>query len=289
MARILILEGNTPTLLEARTARGELWTAEAYGEALRFYEPGLEIVVGRPYFPDYDPELPLDEVDAMVVTGSGVSWSAAEEKARPFWQAYERCFAAGKPALGSCWGVQTAAVALGGDSAAGPNGVEAGVARAVCLTEAGLAHPLHAGRPARFDVLCMHRDDVTRLPEGAVVTATNAHTAVQGMVYEAGGVRFWGVQYHPEITLGDVAFYHTRSVAAFAEEEPGRAVIAADYDRIAKDPAGTADLQARYGIGAELLDFATHAVELGNWLEHCVLGRAPVTARMAGTSMETAR
>ena len=267
MTRILIAEGNTPELLEGRTHLGQPWTAEAYGAALARFAPGIEITVTRPYFDGWDLDaLDLAQFDGLAVTGSGVAWSGADERARPFWQLYEKTFASGTPAIGCCWGLQTAAVVLGGETTAGPNGVEAGFARDVTLTEAGRSHPFHANRPARFDVLCMHRDDVTRLPDGAVVTATNAHTAVQGMVYDQAGVRFWGVQYHPEITLADVAYYFRRSEGGFAGLDISLQDAAPDLEAILADPAGNSELCSRYRIQDAILDPARHGAELENWL-----------------------
>ncbi|MEL6476781.1 MAG: type 1 glutamine amidotransferase [Pseudomonadota bacterium] len=276
MPRILIAEGNTPELLQGRTEAGLPWTAEAYGAALAVFDPEVEVTVTRPYFDGWDLDaLDMAGFDGLAVTGSGVSWSGADARARPFWALYEKAFAASVPALGCCWGMQTAAVVLGGDTAAGPNGVEAGFARGVTLTEAGAAHPLHAGRARVFDVLCMHRDDVTRLPEGAVVTASNAHTEVQGMVYEQGGTRFWGLQYHPEITLHDVAWYFQRSEGAFAPLKISLAAAAAELTRIAEAPAADPALSARYGIDATITDRQRHGVELGNWLRMAVAAPQP--------------
>lgn len=271
MTKVLILEGNTPELLQPREAMGIPWTAEAYGAALRVFAPALEIDIVRPYFPDFDPDaVEIDGIDGMAVTGSGVSWNGADAWARPFWRLYERAFAAGKPVLGCCWGLHLGAVVLGGDTAAGPNGVEAGFARDVELTEAGKAHPLHAGRSGTFDVAAMHRDDVTRLPDSAVITASNAHTQVQGMVYEQGATRFWGVQYHPELTLADIAYFFTRPSTADPGELARRAEAAADFRRILDDPAASGDLRARHGIDDAILNFEIHAVELRNWLTHCL-------------------
>lgn len=262
MARVLVLEGNTPELCAARSADGLLWAGDAFGAALRVFAPDLEVEIARPYFGDHDPEaMDFGAVDGVVCTGSAVDWSADDERARPFWQAFERAFAADIPVLGCCWGLQLAAVVLGGRVGAGPNGVEAGIARDVQLTEAGRAHRLHHGRPERFDVLCMHRDDVVEPPLGAVVTARNDHTGVQGMVHEQAG--FWGLQYHPEITLSDVAFYFERPGPAFPGSRPADP---AQLRQIAADPEGTADLRAALGIGDGLTDPHLHGRELSNWL-----------------------
>lgn len=255
MPHILIVEGNPKAGADAsREATGRA-SAEGYAEALAACRDGLTFGFDRPYFPEGSTEAPED-YDAMVVTGSGVEWSAADERARPFWRLYERAFAAGKPVLGSCWGMQNAAVVLGGETKAGPNGVEAGVARAITPTD----HPFHAGRAGPFDALCMHRDDVTRPPEGALVTASNAHTGVQAMVYERGGADFWGVQFHPEVTLADVAFWISRGAGPFADRD--RADTIAAFRAAEGDP----EAAEAAGLGPDILDRATHLTELRNWL-----------------------
>ncbi|MEM0943440.1 MAG: type 1 glutamine amidotransferase [Pseudomonadota bacterium] len=272
MTRILIAEGNTPELCARRDAARLPNAAEGYGLALQHFAPDLEIAITRPYFDGWRlEEVDLAGIDGFVVTGSGVAWSGADARARPFWELYGRVFEAGIPALGSCWGLQTAAVALGGDTEAGPNGMEQGFARGVTLTEAGAQHPMHRGRGQRFDVLAMHRDDVTRVPTGAVVTASNAHTAVQGMVYEAGDTQFWGVQYHPEINLTDVAYYFSRDQGTFAGHAVSLDEASRDLHAVVADPAGETALRHRYAIGDELLDHDVHGLELKNWLAHKVL------------------
>ncbi len=65
---------------------------------------------------------PLEDFDAYVLTGSGVSWNAMDERALPFLRRIEPMLASGKPVLGACWGLQIAAVALGGKVGSKPEG-----------------------------------------------------------------------------------------------------------------------------------------------------------------------
>jgi len=46
---------------------------------------------------------------------------------------------------------------------------------------------------------------VTRLPQGAIITAWNTMSEVQAAEIRLGGGVFWGVQYHPNIGLRDIA------------------------------------------------------------------------------------
>jgi GMP synthase (glutamine-hydrolysing) len=195
----------------------------------------------------------------MALTGSGVAFAADAREARPCRAAVERAFAAGVPVLGSCWGLQVLAVVLGGAVGASEAGFEVPVARAIGLTPAGLDHPLHARRPLVFDAPAIHRDEVRRVPLGALVTATNEHSAVQAMVYEQGGVRFWGVQYHPEHGPEEALRYLRRADAGALSEgadlAPGAASVLAR------------DAQAAGGERTAMLtDPAVRGAELAAWL-----------------------
>lgn len=264
MPKVLVVEGNPPELaLDRKKAIGAT-TAEDYAAALREAAPSLAIEIAQPMFSDHDPDaIDFAAFDGMAVTGSGVSWSAEDERARPYWEMYERAFNAGKPVFGCCWGMQNAAVVLGGETKAGPNGVEAGFARDIRPTD----HPMHAGRRASFDVICMHRDDVTRAPDGAVVTATNDHTGVQAFAYDQGAVSFWGVQYHPEATVRDVGYWFARTGGDDRKQlKAGREIA-----RIAEDPVLHANAAAKHRVGVDILDRAYHLTEIRNWLDAKVL------------------
>lgn len=116
-----------------------------------------------------------------------------------------RAFAAGVPQFGSCWAIQIAAVAAGGRVAANPRGREMGLARKIALTSEGARHPMYVGKPPVFDAFICHLDEVVELPENSTLLAGNSFTQVQGLeVRHLEGV-FWGVQYHPEYNLAEMA------------------------------------------------------------------------------------
>ena len=273
MTAILVVDGNTPEVSEATVKIGAGPAAETYAAALAHLAPGLDTRITRPSWPDFDPgAVALDGLDGVALTGSGVSWSADAPEARSHRRLLERAFAAGLPVIGSCWGLHVAAVVLGGRVRHSPNGLELGVARHVRLTAAGAAHPLHAGRDPVFDAVCIHRDEVAEPPAGARVTAENEHTGVQAMVYETNGARFWGVQYHPELTLANAALYIARggeNVLLDPTKFESRAVLAkviADFQAISADPMTHAALLWRYGVRPEVVTFERRTVELANWL-----------------------
>ena len=250
MTTVLIVESNPPAYAQE---------AFLFQTALAWIEPGTEMRLACPHETLLTPEM-LDGADGVIFTGSSVDWGVDTPEAAPIWAAMEMVFAGGLPTYGSCNGMQLAACVLGGATSASPNGRERGLARGVTLTEAGLAHPFLAGRRQGYGVPCIHSHEVTALPEGAVLLAGNAHSPVQGFVYEKNGVSFWGVQYHPEVPPA-----HMAEVLIRAGETD--AAMIADLE-VAETDTGAA---IRLGAAPEDLVPATRLTELRNWVTHiCV-------------------
>jgi len=182
-----------------------------------------------------------------------------------------RVFEAGIPSFGSCAGLQIAAVAAGGATGPRTAGTEAAFARNITMTEAGQDHPLLQGRPPVWTAPAMHSSVVTRLPEGAVVLARNAATPIEAVEIRHGNGVFWGVQYHPEITLAEIAASLRRQASELVQE--GLAVDKAaleDHARkieaLAQDPCRS-DLAWQLGLDQEVTDAARRTLELRNFLK----------------------
>src|SRR5215467_2898745 len=184
-------------------------------------------------------------------------------------------FAAGVPVWGSCWGLQLAVVALGGSVRRNPRGRELPIARAITVTDTGRAHPLLASRPAVFDALCSHLDEIETLPSNSQVLAANELSPIQAIATKTpcGGC-FLGTQYHPEHTLAvSAALIEMRAVElveeGFGTERSEIVAIAADYRALAAEPTRR-DLIWRYGIASEIMDPIRRTIEIGNWLRTVV-------------------
>ena len=182
----------------------------------------------------------------------------------------QELMAAGAACWGSCWGIQLASLVAGGEVAANPKGREWGIARDIRLTDAAHAAPMHVGKPERFDAFIMHLDEVTRLPDGTPLLATNDFSHVQAAIVESNGGAFWATQYHPEYNLHEMG----RLIAARAKplvregifpDEEAVAVYAAKMKELAADP-GSAELRADLNVGDDIIDPAIRQVELRNWL-----------------------
>ncbi|MDP6573412.1 MAG: type 1 glutamine amidotransferase [Rhodospirillales bacterium] len=144
----------------------------------------------------------LDGYDALIVMGGPMDtweedahpWLVPEKKAIGRW--VEKI---GKPFLGVCLGHQLLADSVGGGVArmAEP---EVGICD-VALTEEGRADPLFRGLGPILGCLQWHGAEVSPLPAGAVVLASNPACAVQALRV---GAAAYGLQFHGEITAETV-------------------------------------------------------------------------------------
>jgi GMP synthase (glutamine-hydrolysing) len=217
--RFLVAESETPEQRERRRASVGRSSGETYLDTLRALAPDAACDLVRPA--EEGAEAPdqaaLAAYDAVFLTGSPLHVYQDTPGVRRQLAFMRDVFASGTPSFGSCAGLQVAAAAAGGAVRENRRGHEAAFARRIVPTRAGRDHPLLAGRPAAWDAPAIHTDEVERLPEGAVLLAGNGVSAVQAAEIRHGGGVFWGVQYHPELTLGEIA-----AALAAPGRRPGR-------------------------------------------------------------------
>jgi GMP synthase (glutamine-hydrolysing) len=272
MPNILIAEG-TPAVWQAeRAGFGIPSNFSLFAAAVQLHHPGIRCT--RLNIADGE-ALPfgvtLSDFDGVMFPGSPLHVYDPEPAVARQIDFARAAFAAGLPVWGSCWGLQLATVALGGSVRRNPRGRELPIARAITLTEAGRSHPLLASRPAVFDALCSHLDEIETLPPNSQVLAANELSAIQAMATETPWRgSFIGTQYHPEHTLAVSAALIEMRAAELVEEgfgaKPSEIVaIAADYRALAKEPTRR-DLISRYGIASEIMDPVRRTTEIGNWL-----------------------
>jgi len=229
-------------------------------------DPGAEALPGG---------LDWGQIDAVAWTGSALSLTAMTPEVTRQLDLSRAVFDTGRPYFGSCWALQVAAVVAGGTVEANPRGREVGVARKIALTESGRTHPLYRGRPSVFDAVAIHTDEITRPPPGCVMLSGNAMSPIQAAEIRHGNGVFWGIQYHPEFDLHEIArlvTLHTDALIAaglFADPE-AVSRFTAEADALAVDPARR-DLAWRLGVDRDILDPSTRLTEVRNWIEHQVL------------------
>jgi GMP synthase-like glutamine amidotransferase len=151
---------------------------------------------------------PSVEGDALLVLGGPMS--AYADDTSP-WLPEVRALLAtavedGVPTLGICLGAQLLTVALGGEVTVGaPAGPEIGPG-VVQVTEFDSLLPR-----GPLPVVQWHHDAISRLPDGAVHLASSASYPHQA--FRMGDVA-WGLQFHPETTVEQVAGWAHEETAA---------------------------------------------------------------------------
>ncbi|WP_315713669.1 MULTISPECIES: type 1 glutamine amidotransferase [unclassified Bradyrhizobium] len=276
MLRLLVLEGNS---LDGRRRWAEVAGAtpsESYAAVLRALAPDAAIDIATPADADARLPQPIEAYQGIVITGSALNIYQREPESLRQIELVRAIFAQGVPMFGSCWGLQLASVAAGGEVSLNPAGREVGFARKIALTEAGRDHPMHAARGAVFDAPAIHSDIVTRLPPDATVTARNAMSEVQAAEIRSGRGRFWGVQYHPEFSLQDVAWVLRRIGQPLVEE--GFFAAPAELERYAADLAilhhdrARRDILWRLGLDQDVANDGMRQTEISNWIASLARG-----------------
>ncbi len=186
-----------------------------------------------------------------------------------------KIYEAGVPQYGSCWGIQMAAVAAGGEVKKNPKGREWNFAPEIRRTEEGKRSLLLKGKPDVYQGFVMHLDEVTRLPSGGKLLATGDHTRVQAIEVKHGKGAFWATQYHPEYNLYEMA----RLIAARAEplikegffetEEQVKALVA-KMKALHENPGDEA-LRKEIGADDTLISDEIRQQELRNWIDYLVV------------------
>ena len=284
--RLLFVDGNTRAQRESHASGYGAQPAEAYAAEIAAIEPGVVTDICLPA--DEGANLPdgagLQSYDGVFLTGSALHIYQIEPAVTRQIELMRAIYASGTPCFGSCWGIQMGAVAAGGTVTSNPKGREVGFARRITPSEAGRNHPLLAGRPAAFDAPAIHLDTVVQPPHGTTILASNAYSQVQAAEIRHDGGVFWGVQYHPEFPLRQVASILGRMVPVLIEEG-FRADEAAAEAWLAELRALDADRERNdlawaHGLDAEVLDDARRVTELRNFLNHRVKPQASARGRV---------
>lgn len=276
--RVAILNGYPKASRDRFDAANVGHPHDMYADFLRRYVPTVTIDVL--FIADLGAALPsgasLTSYDAYIWTGSDLTiYHTDDERVTRQIELSRAIFEAGVPCYGSCWGVQMAAVAAGGEVRKNPRGREWGIARRIRRTDAGRESLLLRGKPDVYDGFIMHLDEVVTLPPGATLLAVNDHTHVQAIEVKHRNGTFWATQYHPEYNLYEMArliqaraeplvkegfFVDVDAVQAYAND---MFALAANPD----DPV----LRDKLSVGSDIIDPAIREVELRNWIDYLVL------------------
>ena len=281
---ILLLEANPAVNCDRAVSFGAVAAGERYAISLRSACP--EIQITKAYGADLDKVLPsgveLAAYDGVVIGGSGLHAYHSDENVTRQIEFARSAFEAGVPILGSCWGLQISVLAAGGVVRPSPFGREVGIGRKITLTPEGSGHPLFAGKSSVFDSPCIHLDEVTHVPSGGTVLATNRHTRIQALSFQHCGTDFCGVQYHPEFNLFHLSRLNTmygemmveggyhQDLDAVTRHSGEMETLAADHTR--------SDLAWKLGLDQDVLSDEIRTLEIRNWIELKVMARKAARA-----------
>jgi GMP synthase (glutamine-hydrolysing) len=276
-ARFLVIEGNSPQTMAEHVAAGGVPASDGYAALLMELLPGSAVDICYPanVAASLPPGEALGGYDGIAITGSGLHiYHGGPEVMRQL-DLVRAAFESGTPIFGSCWGLQVIAVAAGGSVRRNPKGREIGFGRGIRLTEAGRRHPMYVGKVEVFNAPTVHLDEVETLAPGATVLAANAMSQVQSAEIRTGASVAWGVQYHPEYPLRELATIVRRigtrliEEGFFADEADIRG-FAEELDLLDRDPT-CKRLAWRHGVSGNVLDKKLRTSEIANWIEFQVL------------------
>jgi GMP synthase (glutamine-hydrolysing) len=288
--KILIIDGSPAAAQEALVACGGRRHGANYAASLASAVPedaaSPEFFILAAADGEKLPQgMSLADFDGIAWTGSPLSAYDGSPEVTAQIELARDAYNTGVPCFGSCWGLQIMCAALGGRVHANPNGYEVGIARAITLNDQGRAHKMFEGKASVFDAIATHYDEVIDLPDNAVLLASNDMSRVQAVEIVDGDKVFWGVQYHPEYDLRQIAAILRRRAGPMVNDGLARSIeeieaMAADLIALHEDPARR-DIAWRYGIGQNVLDHTIHRREFNNWLADFVAPRAGLRAATA--------
>ena len=218
----------------------------------------------------------LEHFDGIIWTGSDLTiFHLDDERVTKQIDFAKAVYEYGVPSYGSCWGIQMAAVAAGGEVEKNPKGREWSIGRNIRLTKEGSQSLFLAGKPEIYNGFVMHLDEVTRIPAGGTILAHNEHCKVQSLEVRHKKGTFWAAQYHPEYNLLEMAkliaarssplitegfFTQTQEVQRYADD-----MIALHED------VNNPELRKKLKIGDDITNRTIREQELRNWIDHLVI------------------
>jgi GMP synthase (glutamine-hydrolysing) len=276
-ARILIIDGNRAATREKQVAAGGQASGEGYAKVLQSLA-ALRCDIVRPADGEvqWAAGVGLADYDGVAMTGSALNVYDGGAHIERQIELARAVLDSGVPFFGSCWGMQVAVTAAGGRVRRNPRGREFGFGRRIELNAAGREHPMFAGKPAVFEAITVHGDEIEQLPAGALALASN-EMGLQALELRSARGTFWGVQYHPEYSYAEIAATALRYGQVLLEEglfasAAERDLYVAELRSLMQDPRNT-HLSWKHGLGPAMRDETLKLAELRNWVGHQVMPR----------------
>jgi len=279
--RFLIIDGYPQQSRDALETAGMKLAWKLYADMLLQHLPDAAYDVVLPSDPGVElpPAGDLDRYAGIIWTGCNLSINDTDNPSvsgqiRLAGDAYE----VGTPSFGSCWGLQMAVVAAGGEVEPNPKGREMGLARKIHLTPEAYDHPMFEGKPKVFEGFISHDDMVTKMTPESVCLAGNSFTSVQAAAVTHKKGVFWATQYHPEYDLHEmarliVAREEKLTKAGFFRGHDDMVELVERMEALAAEP-DREDLRWQLAIDDDVLNDSIRQCEFVNWINKLVLPTA---------------
>lgn len=291
--RILIIDGYPKPSRDDFDTAGMKYAGELYADMLLSYLPGAHYDI----LYTSDPGVTIPDVKALSAY-EGVLWPGCnltvyhtdDARVKTMIELCDRAFEAGLPQFGTCWGIQLPVFVAGGEVKANPKGREMGIGRKIRLTDEGKDHPMMEGKPEVYSHFVSHDDEVTRLPRGSVLLSGNDFSAVQAAEIRYKKGVFWGLQYHPEYDLLQmarlmVAREKKLTELGFFRGHDDFAEYVGRLEALSAEP-GRKDLRWQLGIDDDILSADIRQCEFRNWINNFILGKSTERRRHVRTSLQ---
>lgn len=275
--RFLVIDGYSKEGREDLEAGGASTAGKLYTSLLTKSTPRGNAQCDIVYPADEDFQTPdLSKYHAVAWTGCSLTvHDACDIRVTKQIEFAKKVYEYGVPQYGSCWAAQIAVVAANGVCAKNPLGREMGIARKIALTPEGRAHPMFEGKPTVFDAFTSHNDEITHVGSGALNLAGNPFTSVQAVAVRHLNGDFWGVQYHPEYDLHELArlTYCRRQKLidlGFFKDMKSADDYVDDLENLHIDPTRY-DIAWRLGIDADVMDENIRHCETRNFIKYLAI------------------
>ncbi len=202
---------------------------DRFAQLLRTADPRLQFRTYCALSQQYPQD--IDACDAYLITGSKFSVYEQAAWIGRLQQFVRDCYVREKKLIGICFGHQLIAHALGGDVCKSEKGWGVGLIRSeITQASAWLSPELDV-----FGLLVNHQDQVTRLPRGAALIATNDFCPVSSYQVNQSILTFQG---HPEFSRDYLQYLIAKRRQDIGESVYQQAIASldqpVDHEKVAK-------------------------------------------------------
>jgi GMP synthase (glutamine-hydrolysing) len=140
----------------------------------------------------------MSKYNGIIFTGGAMRINDMTDVIKKHINFASNCFDQKKNILAICWGLQVCSTAAGGKVNPAKNGAHIGIASDVIINNEGNKHFIYKDKKNIFTTPAFNFDEVTELPNNAILLSSDNINNVMGVSFKAGNSEITGLQYHPD-------------------------------------------------------------------------------------------